>query len=97
VLRSQIFFIFLGRVCHFLNLESSRLVPGTLSVAKFHGPDRARSARQLVAEDVVLTTYATLVEDSKRAKLLQKIIWFRIILDEGKSLQGVLTEYCGFR
>ena len=33
--------------------------------------------------DIVLTTYATLVADFKRHRVLHDLEWFRVILDEG--------------
>lgn len=32
---------------------------------------------------MVLTTYGTLMADSRGRKLLQSIAWFRVVLDEG--------------
>lgn len=34
--------------------------------------------------DVVFTTYATLAADHKKQKVLRKIQWYRLVLDEGK-------------
>jgi SNF2 family DNA or RNA helicase len=36
--------------------------------------------------DMVLTTFATLVADFKRRKVLHNLEWFRVVLDEGKCL-----------
>lgn len=63
----------------------SHLRPGILSVAIFHGEQRARTSQDLLNHDVVLTTYSTLMADSspKGRHVLQEISWFRVILDEG--------------
>lgn len=65
--------------------QSSRFRAGTLQVQKFHGPTRANSPKLLLDQDIVLTTYATLAEDSKGKKILSRITWFRVVLDEGEK------------
>lgn len=62
--------------------------PSRLLVCEFHGPKRAESPGDLVqtGSDIVITTYSTLVEDSKKCqkdRVLQNIIWYRVVLDEG--------------
>ncbi|PTD03274.1 Helicase-like protein transcription factor [Fusarium culmorum] len=53
--------------------------------------------------DIVLTTFATLVSDYKRRKVLQSVEWFRVVLDEAhwirnpsskqfKAVDGLATE-----
>jgi len=54
-----------------------------LSITTFHGDKRTKRTNDLCDVDIVLTTYATLVADRKGRKLLQKIAWFRVVLDEG--------------
>lgn len=38
----------------------------------------------MMNQDIVLTTFATLVADLKRDKVLFNVEWFRVILDEGE-------------
>ncbi|KLU90623.1 hypothetical protein MAPG_10475 [Magnaporthiopsis poae ATCC 64411] len=66
---------------------SKHVKPSRLLVCEFHGPKRAESPRVLIqtGSDVVITTYSTLVEDSKKCqkdRVLQNIIWYRVVLDE---------------
>ena len=56
----------------------------------FHGEGRAKSPDLLVECDILLTTYHTLAADWKGRKVLQKINWFRVILDEGELLQSTI-------
>ncbi|KAK8037229.1 hypothetical protein PG991_000575 [Apiospora marii] len=56
--------------------------PGTLRLCIFHGSGRAKTPEDMVDNDVVLTTYHTLVADWKSHRLLQKPMWFRVVLDE---------------
>jgi SWI/SNF-related matrix-associated actin-dependent regulator of chromatin subfamily A3 len=61
----------------------SHVEPATLRTSIFHGPSRSKSPEGLIDHDLVLTTYATLSADSKNLRVLQKIEWFRVVLDEG--------------
>jgi len=51
----------------------------------FHGDGRAKLPENLIENDLVLTTYATLVADCKGPAVLQRIAWFRVVLDEDKA------------
>lgn len=42
------------------------------------------TAEALKAEDIVITTYATLAADHGGAALLYGMEWYRIVLDEGE-------------
>jgi SNF2 family DNA or RNA helicase len=55
-----------------------------MTVAVYHGADRDRLASTLESKDLVLTTYETLVSDSRASGALYSIKWHRIILDEGQ-------------
>lgn len=58
--------------------------PGLLKVYKYHGNGKDIEIDAMVGYDVVMTTYATVASDVvKKSNLLQQIMWFRIILDEG--------------
>jgi SWI/SNF-related matrix-associated actin-dependent regulator of chromatin subfamily A3 len=59
---------------------------GSLRVNTFHGESRSTQSTSLMNYDIVLTTFATLVSDCKRHKVLQSVEWFRVVLDEGKYL-----------
>ena len=58
-----------------------------LVVAIFHGEGRVKSPDLLGGCDILLTTYHTLAADWKGRKVLQKVKWFRVILDEGEFIQ----------
>jgi len=61
------------------------VLPGTLAVHKYHGAEKAVNMFCLLQKDVVLTTYASVTTEFRRGVgLLNKIEWFRLILDEGK-------------
>jgi SNF2 family DNA or RNA helicase len=65
---------------------SIHVEPGTLRICIFHGSSRPKSPVEVIDHDLVLTTYATLSADSKAFRVLQKIAWYRVVLDEGKSI-----------
>lgn len=62
------------------------LQPNTLKSCQYHGGKRETDLEKLADHDVVLTTFATVTTERYRSSLspLQRISWFRIILDEGK-------------
>jgi SNF2 family DNA or RNA helicase len=64
----------------------SHVEPGTLKVCIFHGSSRPKSPEGVIDHDLVLTTYATLSADSNVLGVLQEIEWYRVVLDEGKSI-----------
>jgi len=60
---------------------------GTLAVHKYHSSGRTIDLAGLLFQDIVITTYATLNSEFRRGTgLLDKIEWFRLILDEGDLL-----------
>ncbi|KAH8592599.1 SNF2 family N-terminal domain-containing protein [Bisporella sp. PMI_857] len=67
---------------------SSRVKPGTLKICIFHGPGRPESLEKVIDHDLILTTYATLSADSNVLRVLQKIEWFRIVLDEAHWIRN---------
>lgn len=50
----------------------------------YHGGGTAVPGLDLARNDVVLTTYETVLSDIAKKGTLQSISWFRIVLDEGK-------------
>lgn len=56
-----------------------------------HGPGTSVGHENISDKDIVLTTYETLYSDMNGSKTLGKVLWFRIVLDEGNHniLQAV--------
>src|SRR6266480_431339 len=69
------------------NLVPIHFHPCDLRFMKYHGKNkRVVDVDSLNECDLVLTTYSTLVADRRNANgILHKIIWFRVVLDEGKT------------
>ncbi|EYB33365.1 hypothetical protein FG05_10568 [Fusarium graminearum] len=61
---------------------------GSLRVHTFHGDSRSIQSTSLMNHDIILTTFATLVSDCKRHKVLQNVEWFRIVLDEAHWIRN---------
>ncbi|RSL75564.1 hypothetical protein CEP51_010756 [Fusarium floridanum] len=61
---------------------SIHVKPGNLKICTFHGSSRPKSPEGVVDHDLVLTTYGTLSADSNDLRVLQKIEWYRVVLDE---------------
>lgn len=53
----------------------------------YHGPKRDATLKQLANADIVLTTFETVSSDFVVSETLRNISWFRIVLDEGKSIE----------
>jgi SNF2 family DNA or RNA helicase len=70
--------------------------PDSLSVYKYHGTQRTKSASKLSAFDVVLTTYATITSElrneTKDDGLLHQIKWHRIVIDEGTTVELLIFD-----
>jgi SNF2 family DNA or RNA helicase len=65
----------------------------TLRVCVHHGPQRAKSSKELKKYDVVITTYHTLVSEHGSSEGTVKVgcfglHWYRIILDEAHSIKN---------
>ncbi|KAI8652051.1 hypothetical protein NCS56_01421900 [Fusarium sp. Ph1] len=68
------------------------LKPGVVKTAVFHGDDRAKTAKGIFNYDVVLTTYPTILADSKGRRVLQGMTWFRVVLDEAHYIRNHSTQ-----
>lgn len=49
-----------------------------------YGPGTSVGQEKILDKDIVLTTYETLYSDMKGSQILRKVLWFRVVLDEGK-------------
>ncbi|KAI1345777.1 SNF2 family N-terminal domain-containing protein [Xylaria sp. FL0043] len=68
------------------------LMPGLLRLHIFHGSSRAKTIEDIVDNDIVLTTYSTLVSDQKASRLLQQLTWFRVVLDEAHWIRNSTSQ-----
>lgn len=76
---------------HFLNvkirclrsLDTRHIMPGDLSFLIYHGQGREAYDATIGEHHLVLTTYGTVVVESKRRGALFLKNWYRIVLDEG--------------
>ena len=65
-------------------LPKRHLAPDTLKYLKYHGPSRTNEISVLLDNDIVFTTYATVAyEYSCGNSLIHKVMWYRVVLDEG--------------
>ncbi|KAI0809903.1 P-loop containing nucleoside triphosphate hydrolase protein [Xylaria sp. FL0064] len=67
-------------------------MPGLLRLHIFHGSSRAKTIEDIVDNDVVLTTFSTLVSDQKASRLLQQLTWFRVVLDEAHWIRNSTSQ-----
>ena len=54
-----------------------------LKVLIYHGHGRNISCERLSELDIVLTTYETAASDASMSGNLSRVLWLRIVLDEG--------------
>jgi hypothetical protein len=88
---------------------SRHTLPGSINMQLYHGPKRNATLKELANADILLTTFETVSSDFVASETLRNISWFRIVLDEGKSIeqtqqapsdgwkQHVLTDYRGIQ
>ncbi|QPC69459.1 hypothetical protein HYE68_000211 [Fusarium pseudograminearum] len=74
------------------NEIDQRFHPQTFKVHIFHGQTRAKNKDQLLDSDIVLTTYQTLEKDSSSNRILNSIMWSRIVLDEAHHIRNSSTK-----
>ena len=70
-----------------LTVLLSHIAENCLSVITFHGSNRVNEPQAFIGSDLVFTTYSTLVKDYQNARVLHRLRWFRIVLDEGNVSQ----------
>ncbi|KAI0410227.1 hypothetical protein F5X98DRAFT_387036 [Xylaria grammica] len=69
------------------------VVPGTLSIYKYHGPNRKLPSSPPLTYDVVLSTYGTVAADfSRGGGVLAYFHWYRLILDEAHVIRNWSTK-----
>lgn len=61
---------------------------GVLTVNLFHGPKREYKPRRLAKDDVVITSYHTVLFEHKNNGCLFGVNWERIILDEAHTIRN---------
>lgn len=67
-------------------MECNSHCHGSLSVNVYHGRGRDIDPKSLADWDIVLSTYHTVAAEAFEAEsLMDRISWFRIVLDEGKK------------
>lgn len=60
--------------------------PYKVTFHKYISTERHAETHLLLEKDVIFTTYATAIEDTKKnLSPLSRIHWFRIVLDEGRA------------
>lgn len=76
----------------FTNDRIRHVYPGELPCYKYLGPGRDKEPELLHDTAIVFTTYATAAAEFRRGNSnLERIKWFRIVLDEGKSRKMMLN------
>ena len=68
------------------NPFARHIAENCLKTATFHGNDREHDPQALATFDIIFTTFSTLMKDYQNARVLHRLKWFRVILDEGKTI-----------
>ncbi|KAK2751664.1 DNA repair protein rad5 [Colletotrichum kahawae] len=66
--------------------------PEAFNTVIFHGPNRLHDPNALALANIVLTTYATIIAEEKGRSVLQRLSWFRIVLDEGHWIRNMASK-----
>ncbi|KAI1740462.1 SNF2 family N-terminal domain-containing protein [Xylaria scruposa] len=66
----------------------THFLPDAVSFVCFHGQDRPRDPEALRSVGLVLTTYATLATDYASQGFLDKMEWYRVVLDEAHWIRN---------
>ncbi|KAJ3536179.1 hypothetical protein NM208_g5824 [Fusarium decemcellulare] len=65
------------------------IYPGTLHYIKYHGQDRRGLDKNLHQQDIILTTYGTVMAECRRGNsVLHRIDWYRMVLDEAHTVRN---------
>ncbi|KAK1851073.1 DNA repair protein rad5 [Colletotrichum chrysophilum] len=75
-----------------ISRRTSHFEPKAFEMKVFHGPSRPQGPDALKSANIVLTTYATIVSEGKGKKVLQRLSWFRIVLDEAHWIRNVASK-----
>ena len=59
---------------------------GVVKTLIFHGHARPGTYEGVTDHDIVLTTYAVLAKDWMNQRVLHKLEWYRVVLDEGQKV-----------
>ncbi|KAH9238258.1 hypothetical protein K456DRAFT_1828223 [Colletotrichum gloeosporioides 23] len=70
----------------------SHFEPGTFDIVTFHSSSRVHKLSALASANIVLATYATIVAEEKGKNTLQKLSWFRIVLDEAHWIRNAASK-----
>ncbi|SLM38846.1 Zinc finger, RING/FYVE/PHD-type [Lasallia pustulata] len=65
------------------------IAPSTLKVLVYHGQGASRDLSEIIDNDLVVVTYETLL---LKSRMLRKISWFRIVLDEAHWIRTLSTK-----
>ncbi|KAH6681052.1 P-loop containing nucleoside triphosphate hydrolase protein [Plectosphaerella plurivora] len=72
------------------------VLPGTLSIYRYHGQGRRLDPSSPLPYHVVFSTYATVASDfSRGGGVLSKFQWYRLILDEAHVIRNWTTQQFG--
>ncbi|KAI1752665.1 SNF2 family N-terminal domain-containing protein [Xylaria castorea] len=66
----------------------THFLPEAICSVYFHGQDRPRDSEALRSVGLVLTTYATLTADYAGQCILDKMEWYRVVLDEAHWIRN---------
>ncbi|KAH9437555.1 hypothetical protein MCOR02_001211 [Pyricularia oryzae] len=68
--------------------------PGSVRYVKYHASGRRDLVGTINQQDVVLTTYGTIMADRRGANsIIHRINWFRLVLDEGKFSSHLVRNW----